>query len=101
MAGVNHHGLALESTRTLQPMTQVVPVAPVTGLKCRNNVLKSGGTAKPRRAFRPNKTRALFVILLKGGNEMLDRKLLREQFEWVVEKLATRGVDREVLSPPR
>ncbi|WP_454920210.1 serine--tRNA ligase, partial [Abiotrophia defectiva] len=28
---------------------------------------------------------------------MLDRKLLREQFEWVVEKLATRGVDREVL----
>ena len=97
MAGVNHHGLALESTRTLQPMTQVVPVAPVTGLKCRNNVLKSGGTAKPRRAFRPNKMKALFVIWPKGGNEMLDRKLLREQFEWVVEKLATRGVDREVL----
>lgn len=43
----------------------------------------------------------LFLIKLKfnitGGNNMLDRKMLRDDFDFVAEKLATRGVEREVL----
>lgn len=66
-----------------------------------------GGTAN--RELRPLYCRdgVLFLLLMLnliiklGGNNMLDRKLLREHFDEVAEKLATRGVPKETLEEYR